>query len=221
MTQQPRHLDTNIAKAVSLDYLLYLPKAYRQDTNQRWPLILFLHGSGERGSDLDLVKLHGLPKKLESGADLPFIIVSPQCPADSYWLLYLDDLKALVDDIAGHYSVDTSRIYLTGLSMGGTGTWTLLAAFPGFFAAAVPICGRGMFTMANRIKHTPTWIFHGEDDDVIQVSESHRMLQVLEEVDAEVTLTVYPGVKHDSWTQTYNNPEVYEWLLSHTRRDNA
>jgi predicted peptidase len=217
MSQQSHHFESAITKPVRLDYLLYLPKGYGEDAVQRWPLILFLHGSGERGNDLDLVKLYGLPKKIEAGADLPFIVVSPQCPADSYWLLHLDDLKALADDAAARYAVDPNRIYLTGLSMGGTGTWTLCAAYPEFFAAIIPICGRGMFTMGNRLKHTPAWIFHGEDDEVIPVSESRRMAQVLQEAGGDVTLTLYPGVGHDSWTRAYDNPDIYTWLLRHSR----
>jgi predicted peptidase len=217
MSQQSHHLDTQITRTVSLDYLLYLPKDYGQDTNQRWPLILFLHGSGERGSDLDLVKLYGLPKKLESGADLPFIVVSPQCPTDSYWLLHLDDLKALVDDIARRYSVDSHRLYLTGMSMGGTGAWILGAAYPDLFTAMLPICGRGVPSLAKRFKNLPVWVFHGEADTVVPADESRRMTKALQAIDADVTLTLYPGVGHDSWTQTYDNPDIYTWLLGHSR----
>lgn len=217
MSQQPGSLNTQITKPAHLNYLLYLPKAYGQDATQRWPLILFLHGSGERGGDLDLVKLYGLPKKLESGADLPFVVVSPQCPADSYWLLHLDDLKALVDDIAVRYAVDSHRIYLTGMSMGATGAWILGAAYPDLFAAMLPICGRGVPSLAKRLKNLPVWVFHGEVDEVVPADESRRMAKALQNIDADVTLTLYPGVGHDSWTQTYDNPDIYTWLLSHSR----
>jgi predicted peptidase len=216
MMQQPNHFRANVTKTVSLDYLLYLPKDYGVDSAQRWPLILFLHGSGERGSDLDLVKLYGLPKKLESGADLPFMVVSPQCPAESYWLLYLDDLKALVEDITARYAVDPAHIYLTGMSMGGTGAWMLGAAYPELFAAMIPICGRGIPTLANRFKNLPTWVFHGDADEVVPADESRRMTHALQEVGADVTLTLYPGVGHNSWDLTYDNPEIYEWLLRHS-----
>jgi predicted peptidase len=217
MSQQPHHLDSQFSKSIHLDYLLYLPEGYGADAAQRWPLILFLHGSGERGNDLELVKLYGLPKKLESGADLPFIVASPQCPAESYWLLHLDDLKALVDDVTARYAVDSHRVYLTGMSMGGTGAWPLAAAYPELFAAMIPICGRGVPSLANRLKNMPVWVFHGEDDEVVPADESRRMANAIQKVGADVTLTIYPGVGHNSWTQTYDNPDVYEWLLRHSR----
>jgi predicted peptidase len=215
--QQPHHFETQVTKPVSLDYLLYLPKGYGDDPAKKWPLILFLHGSGERGDDLELVKLYGLPKKLEFGADLPFIVISPQCHAESYWLLYLDDLKALVEDITARYAVDSAHIYLTGMSMGGTGAWMLGAAYPELFAAMVPICGRSVPSLAKRLKDMPVWAFHGETDPVVPADESRRMTRALQEVGGDVTLTLYPGVGHDSWTRTYDNPEIYAWLLRHSR----
>src|SRR5215470_13337752 len=118
--QEPKHFEAQITKTARLDYLLYLPKGYGNHPSKQWPLILFLHGVGERGNDLGLVKLFGLPHKLERGDDLPFVIVSPQCPAESYWLLLIDDLITLVEDITNHYAVDPRRRYLTGMSMGGT-----------------------------------------------------------------------------------------------------
>lgn len=217
MSQQSRRLDTQITKSVRLDYLLYLPPGYGADASQHWPLILFLHGVGERGDNLELVKLYGLPKKLESGAELPFIVVSPQCPAESYWLLHIDDLKTLVDDVAAHDAVDPHRVYLTGMSMGGTGAWPLAAAYPETFAAMIPICGRGVPSLATRLKDMPVWAFHGEDDPVVPVDESRRMTDALKRVGGDVTLTIYPGVGHDSWTRTYDNPDIYDWLLQHTR----
>jgi len=217
MTQRAHRSEFRITKTVGLDYLLYLPPDYNVDTGKRWPFILFLHGSGERGSDLERVKLHGLPKKLADGADLPFVIASPQCPADSYWLLHLDDLKALVEDLTERYVVDRRRIYLTGLSMGGTGAWMLGAAFPEWFAAMAPICGRGVPTLANRLKDMPIWVFHGETDEVVPADESRRMTEALKKLDNDVKLTLYPGIGHDSWTQTYDNPALYDWLLAHSR----
>jgi predicted peptidase len=217
VTQQPQHFEKTIAKPVSLDYLLYLPPEYGKDAVKRWPLILFLHGVGERGSNPELVKGYGLPQKLESGADLPFIVASPQCPADSYWLLLLDDLKALVDDLVGRYAVDPQRIYLTGMSMGATGAWMLGIAYPDLFAAMVPICGRGFPTLAGRLKNMPIRVFHGDADEVVPADESRRMTEALKRHGGNVDLTIYPGVGHDSWTQTYANPELYDWLLQHFR----
>jgi predicted peptidase len=217
VNQQPQHFEKTISKTASLNYLLYLPPNYGQDTSVRWPLILFLHGSGERGDDLELVKLYGLPKMLAAGTDLPFIIASPQCPADSYWLLLLDDLKALVDDLSERYAVDSQRIYLTGMSMGGTGAWMLGIAYPDLFAAVVPICGRGVPTLAARLKDMPVWVFHGDADQIVPADESRRMTAALQKHGGNVKLTIYPGIDHDSWTQSYANPELYDWLLQHVR----
>ena len=217
MSQIADHFEKSITKTATLDYLLYLPPNYGEDTAKRWPLILFLHGVGERGDDPQQVKLYGLPRLLESGVDLPFIVVSPQCPADSYWLLLLDELKALVDHIAERYPVDPQRIYLTGMSMGGTGAWMLGIAYPELFAAMAVICGRGFPTLAGRLQHMPIQVFHGDADPVVPVDESRRMTAALSKHGGDVSLTIYSGVDHDSWTQTYANPELYDWFLSHTR----
>jgi predicted peptidase len=217
MPQEALRSEFRIAKNVGLDFLLYLPPNYNVEAGKRWPFILFLHGSGERGANLELVKLYGLPKKLAQGEDLPFIIASPQCPADSYWYLHVDELKALVEDLTERYAVDRRRVYLSGLSMGGAGTWLLAAAYPELFAAINPICGRAIPAMANRLKDMPIWVFHGEEDTAVPVGESRRMADALREVNNNVMLTIYPGVDHDSWTQTYDNPALYAWFLEHSR----
>src|SRR5699024_6921671 len=123
------------------EYLLYLPQDYKETGYKRWPLVLFLHGAGERGNDLEAVKKNGLPKLVEEGRDFPFIIVSPQCPAGLWWST--DDLNLLLNDLIQRYEVDIDRIYATGLSMGGFGTWEMAIRFPDRFAAIAPICGGG------------------------------------------------------------------------------
>jgi predicted peptidase len=220
MSQQINHFEAEVRQTVHLDYLLHLPPGYGEDTAKRWPLIMFLHGTGERGNggeELERVRSIGLAKKLEAEPDLPFIVVSPQCPADSYWPLILESLKALVENISASYAVDRTRVYLTGLSMGGTGTWMLAGAYPDLFAAIAPICGRNISTVARKFANLPTWIFHGDADDVVPLRESQVMYEALKTAGSEVKLTVYPGVGHDSWTETYDNPQLYEWLLSHQR----
>jgi predicted peptidase len=200
-----------------LRYLLFLPQGYGTDPREKWPLILFLHGMGERGDDLDLVKIHGIPRIVEQQPDLPFVVVSPQCPDETTWWDHQRTLKALLDEIVASYAVDTSRIYLTGLSMGGYGTWGLAMAYPRLFAAIAPICGGGFPEFVFQLKDVPVWAFHGAEDDVIKLEVGQRMVNALRICGGNVRFTVYPGVGHDSWTQTYDNPELYQWFLQHRR----
>lgn len=217
MTQTSQHFEAQITQTARLDYLLYLPPEYGNDPAQRWPLILYLHGAGGRGDDPELVKLNGIPHNLETGNDIPFIVVSPQCPADSHWTLHVEALNALLTDVVTHYRIDEARIYLTGMSLGGAGTWMLAGAYPERFAAIAPISSRIVPLPLLRLKNLPIWVFHGDADDVMPVSETHRTVDALKAIGANVKLTIYPGVGHDTWRQTYNNPELYEWFLSHKR----
>lgn len=197
-------------------YWLYLPEEYGADPSKRWPLVLFLHGRGESGNDLEAVTREGLPKLIKAGQQFPFIVVSPQCPVDERWnsppCTWV--LKALLDEIEREYAVDADRIYVTGLSMGGFGTWTLAANNPHRFAAIAPICGGGDPEDAGLIKHLPIRVFHGAQDPVVPLRRSEEMVNALKACGNNVRLTVYPEAGHDSWTQTYNNPELYTWLLA-------
>jgi predicted peptidase len=213
--QEPQSLTKEIRKTVTINYLLYLPKQYEEDKGKRWPLILFLHGAGERGSDLNKLKAYGPPKLVSEGKEMPFIIVSPQASVGSTW--DPDALNALLDEIVDKYSVDEDRIYLTGVSMGGAGTWRLAAAHPERFAAIAPICGWGAPGMAQRIGSIPTWVFHGARDDIVPLQASQEMVDALKQVGNEAKFTIYPDAGHDSWTPTYNNPAIFEWLLTHKR----
>jgi predicted peptidase len=206
-----------ITKKVSLKYLLYLPKGYGQKKDQKWPVMLFLHGAGERGDDLNVVKKHGPPKLIEAGKEFPFIVVSPQCPNSSWWPEQVDALVGLLDDIESKYAVDHEREYLTGLSMGGFGTWALATRYPARFAALAPICGGGDRFLVNRLKNVPVWVFHGAKDPTVPLQSSTEMVEALKKAGGDVQLTVYPEAQHDCWTETYNNPKLYEWFLSHHR----
>jgi predicted peptidase len=197
-------------------YLLYLPRGYGEDAARRWPLVLFLHGAGERGTNLDDVKRHGLARVLEEGLDLPAIAVSPQCLPDARWSSRT--LSALLDEIERTHAVDLDRVYLTGLSMGGFGVWALAIAEPHRFAALVPVCGGGDPAAVCRIQHLPVWTFHGEQDEVVPVARTREMVDALAACGGNVRLTIYPDLAHDSWTDTYANPKLYTWLLSHTSR---
>ncbi|HPC95888.1 MAG TPA: prolyl oligopeptidase family serine peptidase [Sedimentisphaerales bacterium] len=212
--QSEQKLRTEIARKVEIDYLLYLPEGYGEK-DQKWPLMLFLHGAGERGDNLDLVKKHGPAKLVEQGKNYPFIVVSPQCPSGQWWTEKTDALMALLDEIELNYAVDSCRIYLTGLSMGGFGTWTLACRHPERFAAIAPICGGGEWYLADRLQNVPVWAFHGAQDSVVPLALSQTMVQAVERAGGSAKLTVYPEANHDSWTATYDNPELYEWFLSH------
>jgi len=218
MKAQNGSFKTTVEKPVSLNYLLYLPQSYAQEADKEWPFILFLHGMGERGNDLELVKNNGIPKTIEEKEDFPFVVVAPQCPLDSLWVLELDSLYALVQEILHSYSVDRSRVYLTGLSMGGFGAWHLAEAHPELFAAVVPICGGanpdiGFPERIKILKDTPIWAFHGAKDDVVPLEESQKLVEVLKAHNGKIRFTVYPDLEHDSWTRTYDNPKLYEWML--------
>jgi predicted peptidase len=200
---------------VTLDYLLYLPKGYDKG-EKAWPLLLFLHGAGESGNDLSKVKKHGPPKLVAAGKDLPFIIVSPQSRRRGW---QPGTLNALLDDVSKKYRVDADRVYVTGLSMGGFGTWALAASRPDRFAAIVPICGGGNPKTASKLKDLPVWVFHGGKDRAVPVERSEAMVKALKDAGSKsVEFTLYPEAGHDSWTKTYNNPKLYEWLLAHKRQ---
>ena len=208
--------EKEIKLRIGLKYLLYLPSDYDK-SDKAFPLVIFLHGAGERGSDIEAVKKHGPPMLVENGKEFPFILISPQCPESTRWNNQTLVLTALLDDIEAQYNVDKSKVYVTGLSMGGQGTWALALAQPNRFAAIAPICGWTDTFEVCRIKHLPVWVFHGAKDLVVPLIKSEEMVNALKRCGAEeINLTVYPDAGHDSWTETYNNDKLYEWLLSHS-----
>ncbi len=197
-------------------YLLSLPEGYQSDTAKKWPLLFFLHGSGESGTDIEKVKVNGPPKLVAAGKHFPFIIVSPQAQdAGTGWVP--EDLHRLLDYIKQTYRVDDSRIYLTGLSMGGFGTWAFAMKHPEEFAAIIPICGGGDSAEAWKLRHIPIWCFHGALDNVVPVARDEQMVEAAKRFNPSVRFTVYPDANHNSWERTYNNDSVYAWLLGQTR----
>jgi len=219
-----KKLKISVNREIEMQFLYCLPKGYSPQGSKRWPLMLFLHGAGERGTNVQRVAIHGPPKLLKQGKEFPFIIIAPQCPEGDRW--HDDALLELLNRVISEYAVDTNRVYLTGLSMGGYGTWKLGIAHPERFAAIVPICGGGEtigVLLAGRergaaLKSLPVWAFHGAKDPVVSPAESERMVNALKKLGVkEVKLTIYPEAQHDSWTETYNNPELYEWLAKQSR----
>ena len=213
--QQERAFEREITIKVGLKYLLSLPLGYEK-SDRPFPLLVFLHGSGESGDDLNRVKANGPPKLIETGKEFPFIVLSPQSSGRGWNPVVLN---ALLDEVISNCRVDKDRIYLTGLSMGGSGTWQFAAAYPQRFAAIAPICGAARGIDAATIKDIPIWVFHGAKDDAVPIARSKEMIEALEKAGAkQVKFTEYPDAGHDSWTVTYDNPEFYAWLLSHSRK---
>lgn len=223
---QPNFTETPIVQQEvydpsSLNYLLFRPRDTSAVIAGKFPLIITLHGIGERGSELWRVKGEGLPKILDGYNSFPFIVVSPQCPSTTEW--YYNDgiqvlLNKLIDSVIARYSVDTNRIYLTGLSMGGIGTLDLAIRYPQRFAAIIPIAFRiepGWNVCA--LTNIPMWAFHGAVDPIITLNRAQSVITALIACGGNPTFTIYPDLYHDSWTRTYNNPAIYDWLLSHTR----
>lgn len=212
------------------NYSLFLPKDYKDRGSKRWPLILFLHGSGERGTNIWRTAIHGPTKFIEKHPDFPFILVTPQCPEGHKWNDEI--LLGILDSVIATHKVDTNKIFLTGLSMGGYGTWSLATTHPERFTAVAPICGGEgnigiVLSMMDKIKASalkklPVWAFHGGRDNVVALEESQRMVELFKKIgNKNVSLTVYPEATHNSWTETYNNPALYEWFLNPASRENG
>jgi predicted peptidase len=207
--QQAKTID--IVKNTQMNYLIGLPADYEENTIKEFPLLIFLHGSGERGNDINKVKKHGPPSFIDSKPDFPFITLSPQCPENTRW--NIDDLQYLFEDIVKNYRVDTNRVYLTGLSMGGFGTWAWASQFPEQFAAIAPICGGGDIQFAKYLLKTPIWAFHGDADPIVPVTRTIEMIEAINKAGGSANMTIYKGIGHDSWVETYKNEELYQWLL--------
>lgn len=208
-----------VIRNVAINYLLYLPDNFDSKPDEQWPLLVFLHGSGERGNDLEKVKVHGPPKLIAQGKAMPFVVLSPQCPSNTNW--DTEALFALIKHIASRYRVDEKRIYLTGLSMGGAATWDLAMAYPEYFAAIAPVCGpvnRNYPERAVDLKDLPIMAFHGAMDDVVPVAGAAGMIKRLQNIGNPATIVIYPDANHDSWTKTYEDPELYKWFLKKVRK---
>ena len=199
-------------------YQLFLPSFY--DKSEPLPLMLFLHGAGERGENLDKVKQWGPPRFVPERPDFPFIVVSPQCPKGQWWDIVL--LTALIDQIEQTYPIDADRIVVTGLSMGGYGSWRLAAATPERFAAIAPVCGGGDPETADSLVEIPVWNFHGSADNVVPEQRSLEMVAAIVAAGGErVKHTSYTGVGHDSWKQAYSGDQLWNWLLAQRRGASA
>ena len=205
-------------KFKSIQYLVRFPDGYTE--GMRCPVLFTIHGAGGRGGDYEQFKNH--PEMTHSGKmeGFPFITVAPICPkADGTWFDFFETLKELVRCVIAEDFTDSSHVYVMGASMGGYTTWELAMSMPECFAAIVPICGGGMYWNAGRLKNVPVWAFHGRLDTAVLVEESEKMVNAVNKKGGCAKLTVYPENKHDAWNDTYSNPAVYEWMLSHTNEN--
>ncbi len=207
------------SKTETFDYWFFFPSNDAAKTDAGYPLLLFLHGAGERGSDPTIVKNHGPAKLCDNPRVQPswrFITVSPQCRDGKWWSP--KQMLALIDQICETYPVDRSRIYVTGLSMGGFGSWAIAAAASDKIAAIAPICGGLDLRQADKVT-IPVWAFHGDADPVVPLKTGVDSVNAVKAAgNPEVIFTVHPGLQHDSWTVTYNNPMLYDWLLSKSKK---
>lgn len=201
-----------VRRTVAFSYLLSLPPEYRASARHRWPLVVFLHGRGERGSNLARVRRHGLPKLAAAGRVFPFILVAPQCLAGDWW--DASALDAFIGGVQARFRVDPRRVYLTGLSMGGFGTWTTAQLNPRRYAALAPICGGGEVRQAAALRRMPVWAFHGADDPVVPVSRSRELVRAIRAAGGRPRLTVYPQTGHNVWDRAYADERLYRWLLA-------
>jgi len=201
-------------------YVLFVPHAYTGD--KEFPLILFLHGAGQRGDDGEGPARGGMAngiRKYKGGEkEFPFFVIFPQCKTNGNWGAGGPNGKralAILDEVQKAYKIDDKRLYLTGLSLGGFGTWSLAAANPEKWAAIAPICGGGNPKTADKIKDLPCWCFHGDADKTVDVKKSRDMIEALKKAGGNPRYTEYPGVGHNSWDRAYGTAELYTWFLSH------
>lgn len=205
-----------ITKRLQLGYLSYVPDDYAT-SNKKYPLVLFLHGSGERGSDLELVKKHGPMKEIAGGKrkGLPFVIIAPQCPERRSW--DVDELIGLLNEVEKKFRIDRNREFVSGLSMGGYGTWALLAAQPKRFAGAIPICGGGDPKAASTFAKVPIWVIHGDKDPAVPFQQSVDMVNALKAAGGDPIFTQVVGGTHDVWTSIFEDDGFYKFVMTHKR----
>lgn len=207
------------------NYVLYLPEGYDpEDTQTKWPVIYFFHGIGEIGDDLSMLLPYGPLRYLEHGGKLDAIVIAPQCPTGSHWAdddVEVERLVQFVPEMTAKYNIDTDRMYLTGLSMGGRCTWKLALAMPDTFAAIAVVCGRTNTYEFETIQDMPVWMFHGAQDATVSFNNiTNNILPVLHEKDhSYYKLTVFPTMGHEIWHAVYDRAEVYDWLLSQSISD--
>ena len=203
-------------KSKTYPYLAYLPLDYEKDNTKAWPIIIYLHGSSCKGNNLEKLKKYGPPFYLERGMQVDAIVISPQCPSNKNWTVG-SWFESFYNEMKEKYHFDASRVYLTGMSLGGFGTWDLASRYPEYFAAIVPLCGGGRTSMVETLKDIPTWVFHGEVDKKVKLQRSEEMVKAMQEVGSEPKFSVLKGQGHGI-QKVYSDQTIYDWLLSHQKR---
>jgi len=204
----------------TIPFLLYLPKDFKKDGGQ-WPFMLFLHGRGESSGPLSLVKKWGPPRLADRGESFPYIIASPQCPVKESWAQpgQQELLVKLIEHIEKNYAVDENRVYLTGLSMGGYGSWRLAADHPELFAAVAPVCGGGKPEDADKLAQLPIWVWHGAEDAAVPVQKSIDMVEAIKKAGGtKIRFTTLEHIGHNSWEAAYATPELYQWFDKQSKK---
>jgi predicted peptidase len=213
-----------------LNYRLMKPKSY--DPQKKYPLVLFMHGAGERGDDNVAQLVHGMNDfaKDENREKYPCFVVAPQVPEGKRWVEvdWTEDAHdfdekpsatmqlviELLDALQKEFSIDKSRLYVTGLSMGGFGTWDIISRFPDKFAAAAPVCGGADLKLAPKLVRVPIWTFHGDNDTVVKLHRTVDMVEAIRKAGGKPLYTEYAGVGHDSWVKAYSDPKLMEWMFA-------
>jgi predicted peptidase len=221
MKQRAETLIQQIPRTVHLNYLIHLPQATQQDPLKKLPLIVFLHGADERGDDIDLLRGRGIGMAIDRDDDFPFITVSPQCPQDTWWVELTDALDALLVQVVSRQPVDLNRIYLSGVEMGGTGTWLWASRYPDRFAAIAPVGGgiaayHGFPEKVCVLKNLPVWAFHSKAD-ARRLEETRALVDTLKSCGGNARLTVYTDADEDIAERTFQNADLYTWFLEHKR----
>ncbi|MFC4304491.1 prolyl oligopeptidase family serine peptidase [Cohnella boryungensis] len=201
-----------------LGYQIVLPEGYQEERGRRWPLILFLHGINRRGEDLSLLDHYGLLGVSASNDSFNYIVLAPQCPKSSNWVIESDAVIALIDHVTRDFRVCTNQVYLTGFSMGGNGVWHLAAHYQQHFAAAAPLAGWYRIEEVDRLKDMPLWAFHGQEDDVVPVQNTQNLADALASIGGNIKLTCYDNQNHDIMNKVYSNSALYEWFKQYERR---
>ncbi len=196
------------------EYLRY----YRHDPAGagKKPLLVYLHGAGSRGDDLSLMSRLCVFKEMDEGREIDAVIVAPQCHKDN-WNDQYETLTAFIRSMIDEPMIDESRVYICGASMGGYGTWAMITSHPDWFAAAVPVCGGGMYWNAGRLKNVPIWAFHGALDTTVLSEESIHMVKAVNNNGGHAKLTIYPDVAHDAWTPAFADDEMWAWMFAQRR----
>lgn len=201
----------------TLNYIVNLPENYDEDPNELFPVILFLHGMGERGNDINLVKKYGI-HRYSKIMNLPFIIVSPQCHANNFWDIHFTDIEFLIQEIKIKYRANIDEICLVGISLGAYGAWNFAMQRPKLFSSIVSIAGGAMLPKyANQISHIPSYIVHGKLDKEVNIIESLKISEALNKVGGKVNLTILPEVGHEICTKVFESNELYKWIEDNTR----